>query len=59
MMDYYRTESKYEDDSDVIDIIEAAKAEWFEAHSECDVPTSEDTDEAINKQRSARNGMTK
>jgi hypothetical protein len=38
-----------EDDSSVIDAIEAAKAAWFEAHPECAVPTSETTDENINK----------
>jgi hypothetical protein len=41
--------ARYEDDSEVIDIIEAAKAEWFEAHPECSIETSEDTDAAINK----------
>ncbi len=37
-----------EDDSSVIDAIEAAKAAWFEAHPQCDVATSEKTDEYIN-----------
>ena len=44
-----KSETRYEDDSDVIDIIESAKAEWFESHPECDTPTTEETDEAINK----------
>jgi hypothetical protein len=38
-----------EDDSSVIDAIETAKAAWFEAHPECDVATSEKTDECINR----------
>jgi hypothetical protein len=40
--------SRYEDDSDVIDIIESAKEEWFAEHTECSTPTSEETDGFIN-----------
>ena len=37
------------DDSSVIDAIESAKAAWFEAHPECNEPTTDRTDECINK----------
>jgi hypothetical protein len=40
----------YKDDSDVIDIIEEAKAEWFAMHPECTTPTIEETDASINKE---------
>ena len=49
-MNYTHETSRYEDDSDVIDIIEEAKAEWFAEHAECSTPTSEETDARINKQ---------
>ena len=49
-MNYTKTTSRYQDDSEVIDIIESAKAEWLEAHPECELETDESTDEAINKQ---------
>jgi hypothetical protein len=36
------------DDSSVIDVIDSAKSAWAEAHPECDIPTTEKTDESIN-----------
>ena len=41
-------ETWIEDDSDVIDVIDAAKSAWFEAHPECIRTTNEVTDEYIN-----------
>ena len=38
-----------EDDSSVIDVIESAKEDWFTAHPECNVETTETTDVEINK----------
>lgn len=39
----------FEDDSDVINIIDTAKTDWFAEHPECQAATDETTDECINK----------